>query len=458
MAETYALFDDDEFQDSLVALLTRDITALHACAYLLHPDDFKPSRGSTSPNGRSRWIVAELALGFFRKHQNPVKGLLRTECVAYAKKIGLGASSTQSLVDYVKTVNQRPVAAPAAITEHVVKYKREKLKARVIEDMIEAQAAGKLTDELWMEFTRQAMTGATREIVPIDYFAGLEDRIAYRLGNATMRRFPRLMIDPFDNRVRGLGPGHLGLVLAPPKRGKSLFLAWVALAYVLQRMNVLYFTLEDPHEDVEERLDSAVTGILHKSLMDDLDHLRERFAAYKRFVRTKLKIIDGTQGGISMSVIENVYLREREQGFDADAIIIDYDDEVAPATTDFRKERRHEFADVYRDMRQMAGRYKKIVWTGAQSQRGTEEMKILGSSKLAEDYSKARKVSLAVSLGKGDWGGESIYLWVAEHRYDVKNIGWNIMPDKSRMVIYDQEATYRAEKEHAQQQGDPYNV
>lgn len=457
MADNLSFFDDDEFQDSLVALLVSDRTALVACAYLLHPDDFKPSRNGNSPNARSRWIVAELALEFFKKHQNPIKGLLRSSCLEYAKRIGLGQSTVGALIGYVADVQKRTVTAPAAITEHVVNYKRAVLKTRVLEDMIEANAAGKLTDDLWMEYTRQAMNGANREIVPVDYFAGLEDRITYRLGNAAMRRFPRLMIDPFDNRVRGLGPGHLGLVLAPPKRGKSLFLVWVALAYVLQRMNVLYFTLEDPREDVEERMDSAVTGILHKTLMDDLDHLRERFGAYRRFVNTKLKIIDGTQGGVSMAVVEDIYLREREQGFDADAIIIDYDDEIAPAASDVRKDRRFEFADVYRDMRQMAGRYRKIIWTGAQSQRGTEEMKILGSSKLAEDYSKARKVSLAVSLGKGDWGGESIYLWVAEHRYDVKNIGWNIMPDKSRMVIYDQEATYRAEREHAQQQGDPYN-
>jgi hypothetical protein len=43
MAESF--FSDESFQDALTALLCRDTKALHDCAALLDPNDFKPVKG-----------------------------------------------------------------------------------------------------------------------------------------------------------------------------------------------------------------------------------------------------------------------------------------------------------------------------------------------------------------------------------------------------------------------------
>jgi replicative DNA helicase len=142
---------------------------------------------------------------------------------------------------------------------------------------------------------------------------------------------------------------------------------------------------------------------------------------------------------MSVARIEQILLRERESGFRADVVIIDYDDEIVPPKK--QKERRFEFADIYRDLRQFASRYNIILWTAAQTQRGTEHMKILSGDHLAEDFSKIRKVTMALSLGQGDWNKDSIYLWVAAHRHDKQHMGCTIMTDKDRMLIYDRERT-----------------
>jgi hypothetical protein len=174
--------------------------------------------------------------------------------------------------------------------------------------------------------------------------------------------------------------------------------------------------------------------------------VHKRFQKFRRMVRTQLKIVDATEGGTTIQGIEQVLLQERDRGFHADALIIDYDDEIVP--TRKQKERRFEFADIYRDLRQMTARYNLLSWIAAQTRRGTEENKVIGGDLLAEDISKLRKVALAIGIGKGEWGENSLYLWVAKHKYDVQHVGCNIISDYSRMLIYDPEATRRAAAEH----------
>jgi hypothetical protein len=174
--------------------------------------------------------------------------------------------------------------------------------------------------------------------------------------------------------------------------------------------------------------------------------LTNRFGRFRRLVRSKLHVYDGTEGGVSVSTIEQIYLRERERGFTADVIVVDYDDEIQPVVKN--KERRMEFSEIYRDLRQLAGRKQVILWTAAQTQRGTEEMKVISGDKAAEDISKLRKVTMCLSLGQGDWTSDSIFLWVAKHRFDSKHVGCTILPDLKRTLIYDRDKTAEYMRDH----------
>jgi len=151
-------------------------------------------------------------------------------------------------------------------------------------------------------------------------------------------------------------------------------------------------------------------------------------------------------GGVSIPIVEKIFLEERAHGFNADAVFVDYDDEIVPIVK--QKDRRFEFADIYRDYAQFLRRYALVGWTGAQAQRGTEHLKILVGDKAAEDISKLRKVSQCISLGKGDWGTDGIYLYVAASKIGPQHIGCNIVPNLDRMLIFDREATAQAALEH----------
>lgn len=438
MAIETNFFEDEDFQDRMVALMCKDSKFLRDCASLLEGDDFKPVKGMRW--GRPRWVVAERALDHYTKYHEPCGKLIRANVLAYAESIGMGARQIEEIREYLKLIRKLKPSGPSAITDMVLTYKTQHLKAQAIQELVDLQVAGQLTDEKWYDISRKAVSIVERmNRVSTDYFTGVSDRIERRRGDITQNRVPLFFIDPLDAKVKGIGPGQIGMSLAPTKRGKSLFLLWIAQAFVLQRLNVLFFTLEDSQAEVEDRLDSIISKVPLQRLHEKPKTVKSRFLNFKRLVHTQLRIIDGTEGGMSVARIEQILLRERESGFRADVVIIDYDDEIVPPKK--QKERRFEFSDIYRDLRQFASRYNIILWTAAQTQRGTEHMKILSGDHLAEDFSKIRKVTMALSLGQGDWNKDSIYLWVAAHRHDKQHLGCTIMTDKNRMLIYDRERT-----------------
>lgn len=437
---------DPDFQEVLLALICKDRLFLRQHGHMLSAADFEPQDGD--PSGRNRWVIAEKALAHWEKYKEPIADLLSAELTKHAKDARLGEKRTGALKLAGRQVLRRVVSGVSSISEKLFDFKREVLFTQGIDELIGLHGAGDLTQEKFLEIARRAVEfeEGTESLIS-DYFDGLDLRIERRQLGGGEDRYPVFFIDPLDAIVRGIAKGHIGCVVGPYKRGKSQFLIWLAIAYCLQKLNVLYITLEDPKTDVEDRFDAAVTNLPLKKLNDKPKTLRKRFALFKRIVKGRLKIYDGCDKGMTVKDIEAVYLEEREQGFLADAIVVDYDDEVRPAKKN--PERRHEIAEVYRDMRRVAARRNVLFWTAAQTQRKTEDLKILSGDKLAEDISKARKVSCLITMGQGDWGADSIHLYVAAHKFDKQHIGCTVFTNRDNMLIYDRARTLAKLKELA---------
>jgi replicative DNA helicase len=438
------LFEDKRFQKLLVSLAVKDREFLKQCASLLAHKDFQNGNGF-NPNA----AIVKMALAHYDKYREPVGELLSVEAADYAKKHKLDEAKEESLKDAVELVLRKKIKAAASISEKVVQFKRDKLKQQAVLEMSSLHGRGELTDEKWLELSRKALLVLEQDSFHVaDYFSELSKRIQRRKYHTTSR-FPVLFIDPLDMLVRAIAKGHVGLVLAPWKRGKSMLLIHIALAYVLQRLNVLFLTLEDPEEDVEDRFDSALAQLPIKDLGQYSKTLRKRFKYFTRLSRARLKIVDCTERDITIRKVEEIIDEQRNLGFIADAVIIDYDDEIKPAKR--YAERRMEFAEIYRDMRKLASRRDLLVWTAAQTRRGTDQAKMITGDHLAEDISKVRKVAFALGMGKGDWGDDSIYLNVAAHKFDKQHVGCHIISDKDRMLIFSREKTARALRKVSEQ-------
>lgn len=438
-------WDDEEFQDRLVALLVRDVITLKSCAALLDPDDFKPLHGMR--NGRARQLVAERALEYYGRYHQPLGDLMRADALQYAQRINWGAGQLGDLREYLLYLKKVPLVTPDALLEKVVAYKSARMRAGALQELNDLQAtAGSVSDEDWRALMLRGLAGVNAQNATVDYLATLESRLGRRNARSAART-PWTFIEPLDEMVCTTGPQQTGLVIAPYKRGKSLFLLWLAVAFALQRLNHLHITLEDPLKIVEDRLDAIITSIPLKRLHEFPQHVARRFARFRAMVRGYLRVYDGTAGGITVDRIEQILMAEREQGRITHSLTVDYDAKIVPARR--LRERRDEYDEMYVAMQQLASRFNLVLWTAAQTQRDTRHMKILSGDRVAEDINKIRNVTCALSLGKGEWTEESIYLWVAAHKCDRMEVGCEIVPDLKRMLIYDREATARAARSQA---------
>jgi hypothetical protein len=435
-------FHDGDFQTHILKFLCRDRQFLKECAPILDHNDFKPKKGE----GTEIWQVATAALDFWHKYREPIGGLLRSEMLDFARRNKWGEKQKAKLTDLVYEVSKgQNLVAVDALVDKILDYKRSQAMKRSVNEIIEMQEKGELTQEKFSELCRKGIEAFSKLGYSIvDYFESLEKR-ELRRQLASHHRFPYLMIDPLDEAIRAIGRKHLGLLLAPYKKGKSLGLRHIAVAYLQQGYNVIFVTLEDPLEQVEDGFDSMLSALPIKRLHELPRKLRKKFSRFKRMWKARLKIIDGTEGGMSIDKLEEIWENERNRGFTADVVIVDYDDEIAPPRKyPGENARRMEFADIYRSFRRFVAKRDIIGWTAAQTRRVKENKKIIAGEDTAEDISKIRKVTLAIGIGQGDWGENSYYIFIAAHKFDKGHIGWNIMSDRDRGMFYDPDATRRA--------------
>jgi len=434
-------------EDVLTKLTVLDRSFLSSVGHLLVPDDV-PERG--------KWwkqrIVYGIALSYWSKYEDPIGDMLGVSVSHYLRNTPLSTQRKKLLTEYVKEVlESSPYSRKQAIVDVLGQHKKESAKREAVEQMSLALEHGKLSDQRWLEISEQAL----KILDPARYVA--EDFFQYnsarkraaRRGFSPDEKRPFFLIDPLDALVKGLARGEMGLVMGPWKRGKSQLALWIAVAYAVQGLRVLFVTLEDSGKIVEDRLDANITGLTMGDLYSRRRTFKQKFEEFRKKIRGNLRVIDATAEPMSVQDFDRAWEENRRDGFPADAVFVDYDDEILPPRN--RKERRQEFADVYRELRRLAARRNVILWTLAQTQRSTEHSKIISGGQVAEDISKVRKVTMALGLGKGDWGDGSLFLWVAAHKLDKQDVGCNIMSDLSRSLIYDQEKTRKVAQKRARE-------
>ena len=439
---------DPDFQQQLVTYLCRDRGILRRVAHKLKDKDFEPRRGQ----GPEWHLIAGIALTFFQKYNEPVAGMLRTEALDLVRQQKISGRVREQFLGAVDKINKADkLVAVESIEQKVDDYLRRRVRQRAIQQILSEEEEGTLTNERLAQICNKVLRYTGQKYTVTDYFSGLDSRITRRRLESH-RKWPVLFIDPIDERMRVLSRGNLGMALAQYKVGKSVFLAWVAYAYMIQGLNVLYVTLEDHREEVEDRFDGLYTRVALKELGAHAGLVKRRFASSLELTRGRLKIVDGTEGGVSVALIESIFDQERNQGFVADAVVVDYDDEIEPPKkyAGDKNSRRHEFADIYRELRRFAAKRDIYVWTAAQAVRGKEDQKIIAGKDAAEDISKIRKVAFCVGIGRDiKYGRNGRYLYIAAHRHDESRVGFSIVGDFKASVFYDQEETVKKADEVA---------
>lgn len=244
-------------------------------------------------------------------------------------------------------------------------------------------------------------------IIPIQRF---EEERQYLLTEALLshRRVPT-NIEPLDRVLRGgLEKGEFGIILAEPKKGKSIGLTHMGAMAVMMRMGrVAHFVLEGTTEQALLRYLSRLTQIeYHRLEKDDitlaeskkLDMLKTKFA-------DQLDLIPFNQHWNYTVLDIEARLKELcAAGRKPDLVVIDYADLLKGVSK--HKEVRHEQTEVYRDLKRLAVMNKYAMWTASQAQRPqkpkgeVEKATLLRARDIAECYEKVRIADLVVTLNQ----------------------------------------------------------
>ena len=174
------------------------------------------------------------------------------------------------------------------------------------------------------------MEGGQLEIV--DYGAGWTTREALRKRKRdNPELYPRLKIGiaRFDSQIK-MEAGTVTNFLAPAKRHKSIMLASLAYAAVLQGFNVALVPVENSIDLTVNRLDAMFLQLNYERVCSYLKTRAEKEYADQIFARIdswpqRLKIIKGLpQKTGTVEVARALRVLRDEEGFEADVKIYDY--------------------------------------------------------------------------------------------------------------------------------------
>lgn len=253
-------------------------------------------------------------------------------------------------------------------------------------------------------FDAAAIVGEDLLDIGVDYASNIEARQAYYKDPDKHEETLGTGIPHLDALMGGgLGRGELGVILAPPKRGKTTTLMNIAFGALTStaRYNVAHYSLEMHQDKIARRYDDRLMGAridlrtVNPERYGEL--LEERV---NKFLRGRLFIKHYATRTASVAKLRSHLSLLAARGFHPDVIIVDYADIMQPVRR--LGEMRHEQAGIYEDLRQLAGEFKAAVWTGSQASRGALEKDIITINDFAEAFEKAAIVDAAIAFCQTD--------------------------------------------------------
>lgn len=197
----------------------------------------------------------------------------------------------------------------------------------------------------------------------------------------------------------GLIAGEYGLMMAPPNGGKtaSLINIGYALAGLYGSANVLHCTLEMAPKKVLKRYALRVADIkISRGSMEygsEQIIIRQLQDRAKQRLKGKLRV---AYPGRHIIDIKNLLDRLRGEGFDTQALIVDYADLLEPSRR--QRERRFELADTARELRQLGYDYGVPVWSATQARREAIHKEFITMEDIAEAIEKAAIADVIISV------------------------------------------------------------
>jgi hypothetical protein len=352
-------------------------------------------------NNVHRWF-ADRILGYSKKYMTGVsRDALKIEA-RHAYTAGrLVRKRDKASVDALLSKLRKPVPDRSYIKRELFRFiKTQTLKDVVQHDIIELVKTNDV----------DKYDGVLQRV--LDVQAPTEGGLGHGMASNRTDRYKRRKDWERDGFTTGLetdkdmkhgGPRRkqLAAVVAPPHTGKTTVLCHLTKQMVtLANKRVLFISLEEDEDTIQDRLDAAFTGIDINELETGTNPRKIR-RFWRKFAKTHdhemIMVKEMPMGITTVAQIERFIKSLERKGFYPDAVVVDYAGLIKPDGKE-DDSRYEDVGTVYIELRSMAQRLNLLVWTAHQGNRQSMGKKIVTMKDLADSFKPAMHSDFLIAI------------------------------------------------------------
>jgi hypothetical protein len=365
------------YQTKVVASLLADTKFLEQVYEITKPNFFESEA--------NKWIIGEILSYFNEFKSSPSMEIFKIKISDIEDKV-----LKQTVVDQLKTTYLQIGSEdlPFIKKDYLVFAKNQKIKEALLKsvDLLKAGEYEKIIDLM----NSASKVGAESDL-GLDYIQEFESIMDDVKRNSISTGWD--VID--DLMDGGLGPGELGVVMAPSGIGKSWFLAKIACSALKNGLDVLHYTLELSENYVGQRYTTILSGIQTSEHKEKKDEIIRKIKSIPGRVKIKYYPPQFASAKTIAAHIEKV----RITGFKPQLIVIDYAD-LLKSGDKGRDNLYAELGGIYEELRGLSGESGIPIWTATQTNRAAIEHEVIQADSVGDSYKKVQTADFIMSVSR----------------------------------------------------------
>jgi len=366
-----------DFQVKIIASILTDKTFLERVVDIIEIDAFE--------NEAHRWIVKEIIQYHAEYKDLPTMQVFKVR-VDTIENADFKATVTDHLKSVYLKISEKDLQF---VREQFLEFcKNQKLKNAIIEsvDHLKTGEYDKIKG-----LVDKAMKAGMERNLGHNYHKDVATRMSEMCRNTIPTGW-----DVIDSLMDGgLGPGELGIVVAPAGIGKSWLLCSLGAKAMKRGKNIAHFTLELNENYVGLRYDCCFTHIDFQEIkhrQGEVEDIIKKIDG-KLFVKYfPLKTVSAQSLKFHIEriqALENVKINE---------MIVDYADILRPQEKEKNSNSYSEAGNIYEELRQVAGELQIPVWTASQTNRSGGQEDVVQAHNIADSYRKIMTADFVFSV------------------------------------------------------------
>ena len=365
------------YQSKVVASLITDVKFLEQVTEITKPAFFESQA--------NQWIIQEVQDYFDEFRAVPTMEVFKIKVGSVEDK-----ALKQTVVEQLKNVYTQVGADDLAYVkkEYLTFCKNQKVKDALLKsvDLLKAGNYDKIIDTMMA-----ASKVGVESDLGLDYIENFESILEDVKRNSCSTGW-----DVIDELMDGgLGPGELGVVMAPSGIGQSWFLSKIACSALQNGLDVLHYTLELSESYVGQRYTTILTNVGTADQKMRKDEIIRKIKQVPGRVRIKYYPPQFASAKTIAAHVEKV----RQIGFNPKLIIIDYADLLKSGNGN-RDGLYAELGGIYEELRGLSGETQIPIWTATQTNRAAIDHEVIGADSVGDSYKKVQTADFIMSVSR----------------------------------------------------------